>query len=267
MALSVVVPTYEEADNVVPLCKRLFAAMRAAGVDAELLLVDDDSGAGTIATLAVVEQLKAEGYNIRIHVRRRHEGKGLSSAVLLGLSLAHHKTMLVMDADLQHEPESAPSVAKPVLDGLAEFAVGSRNVSGGKVAEGWPLVRRIISNGATLLARPLTSCTDPMSGFFCLSLNTLKRAEKAGLNPMGYKIGLELMVRAKCKAVQEVPITFRDRQHGESKLTMKQNALYLMHLAHLYWFAYPLVCVCSLLLLNAIVAFAVRLALALWLVP
>jgi dolichol-phosphate mannosyltransferase len=176
--LSVVVPTYEEADNVVPLCTRLFAATRKAGLDAELLLVDDDSGAGTAATRALVERLQRDGYSIRLHVRQRHEGKGLSSAVLLGLRLATHDAMLVMDADLQHEPESAPAVAAPVLGGLAEFAVGSRNVSGGKVADGWPLARRVISNGATLLARPLTPCTDPMSGFFCLSRNTLRRAEE-----------------------------------------------------------------------------------------
>lgn len=178
MALSVVVPTYEEADNVRALCTRLFAATRAAGLNAELLFVDDDSGAGTLATKAAVDRLKGEGFDVRVHVRRAHEGKGLSSAVLLGLQLARHDVLLVMDADLQHEPESVPSVAAPVLSGQAEFAIGSRNVSGGKVADGWPLARRVISNGATLLARPLTPCTDPMSGFFCLSRNTLRRAEK-----------------------------------------------------------------------------------------
>lgn len=177
-ALSVVVPTYEEAENVRPLCTRLFAAARAAQLDVELLLVDDDSGAGTLATCAAVEGLRREGFDVRVHVRRAHEGKGLSSAVLLGLQLARHDALLVMDADLQHEPESVPAVAAPVLDGRAEFAIGSRNVSGGKVADGWPLARRLISSGATLLARPLTASTDPMSGFFCLSRNTLRRAEK-----------------------------------------------------------------------------------------
>ncbi|KAJ1617104.1 nucleotide-diphospho-sugar transferase, partial [Pavlovales sp. CCMP2436] len=237
---SVVVPCYEEAENVRPLCTRLFAATRAAGLEVELLLVDDDSGAGTLATCVAVEQLRQEGYDVHVHVRKMHEGKGLSSAVLLGLRLARHDVLLVMDADLQHEPESVPAVAAPVLGGTAEFSVGSRNVSGGKVAEGWPLIRRVISSGATLLARPLTPCTDPMSGFFCLSRNTLRRAEKAGTNPLGYKIGLELMVRAKCSAIEEVPITFRDREHGESKLTMKQNLLYVKHLGHLYLFAHPL---------------------------
>lgn len=275
--LSVIVPTYEEAENVRPLCTRLFEATRAAGLDVELLLVDDDSGQGTADTRRIVEQLRRAGYNIHVRVREKREGKGLSSAVLLGLRTAKNRVLLVMDADLQHEPESVPAVAAPVLTGQAEFAVGSRNVTGGQVAEGWPLVRRVISQGATLLARPLTTCSDPMSGFFCLSRRVLQRAEEGGVNPMGYKIGLELMVRSRCKAVAEVGITFRDRcaprspraraqhahpaaptltshshgrcvprrgcrysEHGESKLTMKQNLLYLKHLAHLYIFAYPL---------------------------
>jgi dolichol-phosphate mannosyltransferase len=176
--LSVIVPTYEEAANVAPLCERLFAATRKAGLVVELLLVDDDSGAGTVATRAAVERMAELGYAIKLHVRQRHEGKGLSSAVLLGLRLAQYDTLLVMDADLQHEPESVPAVAAPVLDRTADFAVGSRNVAGAAVAEGWPLVRRVISSGATLLARPLTTCSDPMSGFFCLSREALARAEK-----------------------------------------------------------------------------------------
>jgi len=107
--------------------------------------------------------------------------------------------------------------------------------------EDWPLIRRIISWGATALARPLTSCSDPMSGFFALPRSTLNRAKS--LNPTGYKIGLELMVRCRCTEIAEVPIRFRDREQGESKLTMKQNLLYLAHLARLYWFAYPILVV------------------------
>jgi dolichol-phosphate mannosyltransferase len=104
-------------------------------------------------------------------------------------------------------------------------------------SEDWPLIRRIISWGATALAKPLTSCSDPMSGFFALPRSTFERAKY--LNPTGYKIGLELMVRCKCQNIVEVPIQFRDREAGESKLTMKQNLLYLAHLARLYWFVYP----------------------------
>ena len=237
--LTVVVPTYEEADNIKPLCTRLFKACRAAKLTVELLLVDDDSGAGTEATERVVAVLQKDAYDIRMHIRRRHEGRGLSSAVVLGIEKATHPTVLCMDADLQHEPESVPAVAAPVLAGAADFAVGSRNVGGGSIGGDWPLIRRVISWGATALARPLAACSDPMSGFFCLRKETFAHGAAAGLNPMGYKIGLELMVRCRCEKIQEVPITFRDREAGESKLTMKQNLLYLRHLAHLYWFKMP----------------------------
>ena len=235
--LSVVVPTYEEALNIRPLCERVFKACSDADLDAELLIVDDDSGDGTVETEKIVAKLAKEGYAIRVHVRRRGEGKGLSSAVVLGLQLAKHENLIVMDADLQHEPESVPKVAAPILNSSADFSVGSRNVGGG-VVEDWPFHRKVISWVATALALPLANCSDPMSGFFSLKKTTfLKGADS--LNPMGYKIGLELMVRCRCKKIVEVPIRFRDREAGESKLTMKQNVLYLRHLFHLYAFKFP----------------------------
>lgn len=249
--LSVVVPTYDEVDNIRPLCERLFAATNEAGLTADLLIMDDESK-GTAETEKIVAALKAEGFPIRIYVRRKGEGRGLSSAVLLGFVKARYGNVLCMDADLQHEPESVPAVAEPVLNGDADFAVGSRNVSGGEVA-GWTLSRKIISAGATVLALPLTTCTDPMSGFFCLSKTQLEVGRER-CNPMGFKIGLEIMVRCKCKRVQDVPITFRDRVAGESKLSMKQNVLFLLQLAHLYWdkFGFMLVVIVLLLLLTAL---------------
>jgi len=254
--VSVVVPTHREEKNVEALTRRLFAAMRQNNIPAELIFVDDDSGEGTAETVRIVDRLQLEGFDVRVRVRKAKEGRGLSSAVLVGLlEEARHDTLLVMDADLQHEPETAPLVVRPILQGTADFAVGSRHVGNAQVDEGWPLARRVISWGATALARPLTTCSDPMSGFFALPRSTLQRAKR--LNPTGYKIGLELMVRCGCTRIAEVPIRFRDREHGESKLTMKQNVQYLAHLARLYWFAYPalvvLVVLCALALCAAAV--------------
>lgn len=254
--LSVIVPTYDEVDNIEPLTKRLFAATKKKGLTVDLLFMDDESK-GTTATEVIVKQLQDQGYPVRIHVRRRGEGRGLSSAVLLGFQKAEHPVMLCMDADLQHEPESVPDVAAPVLSGAAEFAVGSRNVDGGEVA-GWTLSRKIISMGATVLARPLTPCTDPMSGFFCTSRTVLSRGE-ATCNPMGFKIGLELMVRCRAAPVQDVPITFRDRVAGESKLSMKQNVLYLQQLAGLYWARFPVAVLALFALVLAAAYFAATL--------
>ena len=236
-ALSVVVPAYDEALNIRPLTERLFAATRAAGIETELLIADDESK-GSAATAAEVKKLAAQGYTVRIHARKRAEGRGLSSAVLLGFQLARHTVVLCMDADLQHEPEAVPAVAEPVLTGQGDFAVGSRHVGGGGLGFEWSLIRRVFSAGATLLARPLTASTDPMSGFFCLTKATLAQGEGTGISAMGFKIGLELMVRCSCTSVIDVPITFQERVAGESKLTMKQNIEYLRQLRSLYIFKF-----------------------------
>lgn len=257
-AVSVVVPTYNEVENLRPLTQRLFAATRAAGLDVELLFADDESS-GSDASENIVKDLASEGYKVRMHVRRRHEGRGLSSAVLLGFELAKHNFLVCMDADLQHEPEAVPSVVRPVLAGDADFAIGSRNVDRGGIGFEWSLSRRIISKGATLLAAPLTSSTDPMSGFFCVRRDTLNRGRQS-CNPLGFKIALEIMVHCRPRVV-DVPITFRERHAGESKLSMKQNFLYLRQLLSLYFTAYTYTSLAVVVLLVAIV-YAVLAALA-----
>ena len=201
--LSVIVPTYDEPpSNINKLCNQLFEAADKHNpkLDVELLIVDDESK-GSAALAAEVAKLAASGHNIALVARKRSDGRGLSSAVLLGLQTAKHDVMLVMDADLQHEPAAVPSVAGPILQRQADFSVGSRNVEGGKVA-GWTLKRKLISLVATLLAMPVTTCRDPMSGFFSLDKETLARADY--INDVGFKIGLELQVRCKCKTIAEV---------------------------------------------------------------
>eukprot|EP00656_Telonema_subtile_P010159 TRINITY_DN14854_c0_g1_i3.p1 TRINITY_DN14854_c0_g1~~TRINITY_DN14854_c0_g1_i3.p1 ORF type:complete len:263 (+),score=75.35 TRINITY_DN14854_c0_g1_i3:95-883(+) len=234
--LSVVVPTYNETENIRPLCERLFAAAKDKKISIELLVMDDES-VGSAETTKIVEALAKEKHNIRIHTRTKSEGRGLSSAVLLGFQMAKHETVLCMDADLQHRPEQVPDVASPVLSGKAEYAIGSRHVGGGGLGFEWSLLRRAISKAATILAWPLTSSTDPMSGFFCTTKTVLKRAE-GKLNPIGFKIALEVASRCRCNPIQDVPIIFDERVAGESKLSMKQNFLYVQQLLALYWDRY-----------------------------
>jgi len=252
--LSVIVPTYNETENLRPLAERLFATMKTAGITAELLIVDDESP-GSDDSKRIAEELASEGYKVRIHCRKKVEGRGLSSAVLLGFDKAVYENVLCMDADLQHEPESVPDVAGPVLDGTAEFTVGSRNVAGGGVGFEWSAFRRIVSSGATLLAWPVASSTDPMSGFFCTSKTVLKRG-KGRFNLKGFKIGLEVMARCRCKPVKDIPITFRDRAAGESKLSASQYRFYVEQLLSLYFDRYGLL---LLMLLLALLVFAVQL--------
>lgn len=249
-SLSVIVPAFNEVENVRPLCERLFKAVKEAGIETELLFVDDESP-GSDATEAIIKDLQKAGYNVRIHCRKKKEGRGLSSAVLLGFDQAKHGVLLCMDADLQHEPEAVPAVARPVMEGLADMSVGSRHADGGGVGFEWAQFRQIVSQGATLLAWPVSKSTDPMSGFFCITAAKLKRGRKL-INPIGFKIGLECMVRCECERVQDVGITFRERVAGESKLSAKHYRFYVQQLLGLFWFRYErhilmfLVCLVSL---------------------
>ncbi len=162
-----------------------------------------------------------------------------------------------MDADLSHPPEAVPELVAKIAGDEADFCIGSRYTEGGRTKEDWGLLRKINSLGATWLARPLTSARDPMAGFFCLTRETYERAKAAGLNPVGYKIALEIMIKADCRRVAEVPIEFSDRLHGESKLTLTQQLLYLQHLYRLYRFRLPWLLPMAVLVCIAAVAFIV----------
>jgi dolichol-phosphate mannosyltransferase len=158
--------------------------------------------------------------------------------VLHGIAIARGQFLIVMDADLQHPPEAIPYLLSPLKQGDAEFVIGSRYVAGGTTADGWSPLRRLNSAVATLLARPFARrAHDPMSGFFALRRETYQRA--ARLNPLGYKIALELICKCRARRIMEVPIHFGVRTAGDSKLNLKQQFLYLRHLARLYNFAFP----------------------------
>lgn len=229
--LSIVIPTYREAANLEVLTERIFAAVQGAGIDTELILVDDNSQDGSVE---VVQRLTAR-YPVRMIVRIGQ--RGLSTAVLRGFEESRGRILLVMDADLSHPPEKIPELYGCMARGEADFVIGSRYVRQGQTRD-WPLLRRVNSWAATLLARPLTPASDPMAGFFCLERRTWEGADP--LNPLGYKIGLELMIKGRCRTIHEVPIVFADRHAGKSKLTVKQQLLYLLHLKRLYAYKRPL---------------------------
>jgi dolichol-phosphate mannosyltransferase len=222
--VSIIVPTFREVANIPPLLERIDAVRRQWGLDAEVLFLDDRSDDGS------VEAVARAGFDwARIIVR---DGpRGLSPAVVDGLRLARSPVIVVMDADLSHPPEKIPDLILALQSGQ-QFAIGSRYVPGGSTDDRWGFFRWLNSRVATLLARPLTTARDPMSGFFALRKSDLGLARE--LNPVGYKIALELIVKCNLENVGEVPIHFADRVHGESKLTLKQQLLYLKHLRRLY---------------------------------
>jgi len=243
--LSVVVPTYREAGNLAQLIDRLFAATRAAGVHAELLIVDDDSQDGSEQIVAGM----AARYPVRILVRAGR--RGLSSAVVDGFDRARGRFLLCMDADLSHPPEKVPVLVERLASGQHDFAIGSRYVGGGRISADWPVWRRINSWLATAPARLLVPVRDPLSGFFCLSRDTYQRA-RGRIRPIGYKIGLELMVKCRCRRIAEEPIVFEERQAGRSKLAGRQRLEYAWHLLRLYLSRFPGYCLIAAVLAGAV---------------
>ena len=185
--ISVVVPTYREVENIPTLVERIDAALSQD--DYEIIIADDFSDDGTDK---VCEQL-AERLPVRLLSRRQN--RGLSPAVIDGISAAAGEFVVVMDADLSHPPDKIPELIKSLQAG-AQFVVGSRYVDGGKTDDSWPWWRRLNSWGATVLARPLAPLADPMSGFFALP--RAQMPPPRALSPIGYKIGLEIVVKANC---------------------------------------------------------------------
>jgi dolichol-phosphate mannosyltransferase len=226
--VSVVVPSFEEAQNLPFLIDRLAEVARTERLRLDLAIMDDDSRDGSLELV----QGRPEEW-VRLLVRTADHG--LSRAVLDGLRRATGDVLVCMDADLSHPPEAIPAMLAKLAEG-ADFVIGSRYAEGGSTAHDWGFLRWINSRVATWLARPLTHVRDPMSGFFALRRQTFEAGRD--FNPIGYKIGLELIVKCGCERVVEIPIHFADRRFGVSKLTLKQQLLYLGHLWRLYAFKF-----------------------------
>ncbi len=223
MLVSIVVPTYNEKENIAELIRRARSACSSAGLDFEIIVADDMSPDGTAD--AAGEALSG----CKGAVLRRTGPRGLAPAVTEGFEAARGDVLCVIDADLSHPPEAIPALARAIGDG-ADLAVGSRHVEGGGV-EGWPLRRRLASRLACLLARPLTGIRDATSGFFIIRKAAI---EGVALNPRGFKIGLEVFVKAASRKYVEVPYVFRDRVKGSSKLGSRVMAQYLLQLVRLF---------------------------------
>lgn len=226
---SLIIPTYNERGNVDKIVAQLADLLDGFIPDRyELILVDDNSPDRTWQVAqALIEQYP------QLQVMRRQTERGLSSAVIRGWQVAQGEILGVIDADLQHPPEVLLKLLQATLNG-ADLAVASRHVEGGGVSD-WSIVRRFLSRGAQLLG--LVVCpavvgrvSDPMSGYFMV-----RRSAIAGphLNPLGYKILLEVIGRGNIGEIAEAGYVFQERESGESKVTWKQYIEYLGHLARL----------------------------------
>jgi dolichol-phosphate mannosyltransferase len=258
--ISVIIPTYYEAGVIEETLRRAAAALRSVSEDFELVVVDDASADGTAQR---VESLAAE---IPARVLRRPGRLGLATAVLDGWATARGDVWGVMDADLQHPPETLTALAAAIRKG-ADLAIGSRYVPGGGTSD-WTWVRRFISRtathmAATVLPLKLAVVGDPMSGIFMIRASSLQGAQ---LNPLGYKILLEVIAKAHYKNLVEVPYVFQERERGASKLGARQYWEYLLHLARLAvrtgqllgWIRYSLVALVGAFIDVALFAVLVR---------
>jgi dolichol-phosphate mannosyltransferase len=223
--ISIITPTYNEAKNISNLIKEIDKAMK--GREYEIVVADDNSPDGTAD---IASNLK-EKYNVTVLLRTKN--KGLSPAVCDGFNIAKGNILGVIDADLSHPPKIIPQLIDAMEKEKADIAVASRLVRGGGT-EAWPAKRKITSYIATMLAKPITSIKDPMSGFFFLRREVLDGAE---LKPKGYKILLEILVKGNYKKAIEYPFIFRDRTAGDSKLSIKTNIQYLQQLSSLYLYS------------------------------
>ncbi|MCL4513248.1 MAG: polyprenol monophosphomannose synthase [Candidatus Eremiobacteraeota bacterium] len=218
--ISVVVPTYNEQDNLPVLVEKIFSAL--GDHPGEVVVVDDNSPDGTGE---IAEKLKSR-YPVQVIHR---EGKlGLATAVMAGFQSAKGEILCVIDADLSHDPALLPEMIK-ALD-AADLAIGSRYIKGGGM-KGWPKYREFGSRFAILLSRPLTSIHDATSGYFCFRRKVM---DGVRLDPLGFKIGLEIFVKGNYSRFVELPYIFQDRQSGKSKLNKKEIFNYLKHLLKLY---------------------------------
>jgi len=233
---SLVIPTYNECKNVKTLVKKLSHLLDGCiPGNYELIVVDDNS---PDRTWEVALSLTPEYPQLRV-MRREHE-RGLSTAVIRGWQAARGEVLGVIDADLQHPPETLLQLLAEIQRG-ADLATASRHVGEGGVSD-WSVVRRFLSRGAqtvglVLLPGVVGRVSDPMSGYFMV-----RRTCIAGktMNPAGYKILIEVLGRGDIRWIGEVGYVFQERQEGESKVTWKQYIEYLRHLVRLRFARWPM---------------------------
>ncbi|MCL1492290.1 MAG: glycosyltransferase [Pseudanabaena sp. Salubria-1] len=226
---SLIVPTYNESKNLARLVEILTQLLNNYFQENyELIIVDDDS---PDLTWQVGLDLMSSYPQLR--VMRRQGEKGLSTAVIRGWQASEGEILGVIDGDLQHPPETLIKMLDEMVNG-ADLVVASRHVEGGGVSD-WGFIRRFLSRGAQMLGllilpNVIGRVSDPMSGYFMVRRSAIANCP---MNPLGYKILIEVLGRGNIGSVAEVGYVFQERQEGESKVTWRQYVDYLLHLLRL----------------------------------
>ena len=227
MKLSLIAPTYNEAENIGRLCEEVDKHLR--GVNYEIIVSDDNS---PDRTWQVAEHITAS--NPRVRVLRRSRDRGLTRSVIDGFTMATGEIVACMDADLQHDPVILPVMLHAIINNRADIAIGSRYVAGGSTGT-WTVVRRVPSWAATKMAQMMLGVEihDPLSGYFMLRRDHFLRIRDK-IRGNGFKVLLEIVANAGSCRIQEIPYTFRLRLAGKSKLTRRVVIAYLAQLWELW---------------------------------
>ncbi len=227
--LSLIIPTYNEGKNILAVVHLLsYLLDEALPNNYQLIVIDDDS---PDRTWEIAQELTRDYPYLR--VMRRQGERGLSTAVIRGWQVAQGEILGVIDGDLQHPPEVLLKLLEEIAQG-ADLAVASRHVPGGGTSD-WQLHRRFLSRGAQflgllILPSVLSRVSDPMSGYFLVRRDAIAQQL---MNPLGYKILIEVLKRGEIDQIAEVGYVFVERQEGASKVTWRQYVEYLMHLVQL----------------------------------
>lgn len=229
VTFSLIVPTYNESKNLAKLVEILSQLLNGYfDKNYELIIVDDDS-----PDLTWQVGLDLMPNYPQLQVMRRQGEKGLSTAVIRGWQASQGEILGVIDGDLQHPPETLINMLDAIANG-ADLVVASRHVEGGGVSD-WGFIRRILSRGAQMLGlmilpNVIGRVSDPMSGYFMVRRSAIANCP---MNPLGYKILIEVLGRGNIEIVTEVGYIFQERQEGESKVTWRQYVDYILHLLRL----------------------------------
>jgi len=212
--LSIILPTYNESSTIEKMLDAI-ATATPHRIKTEVLVIDDDSPDGTSKIVDSYIQKSKGVVSFRIHTRKGK--RGLSSAVIDGIGLAHGKFVLVMDSDFSHPPQMISTMYDELVNNGLDIVVGSRYVEGGKYVE-WPLTRKLISKVGNSLAGLWLGLDvkDSMTGLFALKKDLIKNLS---FEAIGYKILLEILVKTKGAKVKEVPFVCVNRKEGSSKFS------------------------------------------------
>lgn len=239
---TIVIPTYNEKNNIQPLLERIFSSLEGRN-DYEILFVDDSDD----ETPSLISKYTERHSHVTLISRPKAERTGLGTAFVTGFSHAKGTYMVCMDADLQHPPEILPKLMNCIVESKTDVCVATRYAHGGSAHGLGSPYRKLVSKSTKYLCQcifpTLLRTSDPGSGLFIVHKNLLAHTK---LNPKGFKILIEILAKNTQATISEIPYAFQTREHDESKAGLKEGVNFLLLLAvlaynnkqasRLFWF-------------------------------